>query len=53
MTSSGGRLSHHSAAGARKDSRQRIQLLLAWLVVSVPLLWGIWETIKKAALLFR
>jgi hypothetical protein len=53
MTSSGGRLSDHSAAGTRRDSPQRIQLLLAWLVVSVPLLWGIWETIKKAALLFR
>jgi len=28
-------------------------VLLAWLLVSVPLLWGVWQTIKKAAALFR
>ena len=53
MTSPGGRLSDHSASGSTSGPRQKIQLLLAWLVVSVPLLWGIWQTIKKAALLFR
>jgi hypothetical protein len=26
---------------------------LAWLLVSIPLFWGIWQTIKKAAVLFR
>jgi hypothetical protein len=26
---------------------------LAWLAVGVPLLWGIWTTLKKAAVLFR
>ena len=26
---------------------------LAWLPVTVPLLWGIWQTVKKAAVLFR
>jgi len=26
---------------------------VAWLLVSVPLLWGIWTTLKKAAVLFR
>jgi hypothetical protein len=26
---------------------------LAWLAVSVPLLWGIWTTLVKAAVLFR
>jgi hypothetical protein len=26
---------------------------LAWLLVSIPLLWGIWQTVKKAAVLFR
>jgi hypothetical protein len=25
----------------------------AWLVVLVPLLWGVWETLKKASALFR
>jgi hypothetical protein len=26
---------------------------IAWLPVSVPLLWGIWTTLVKAAVLFR
>jgi hypothetical protein len=28
-------------------------VVLAWLPVTLPLLWGIWQTVKKAALLFR
>ena len=30
-----------------------ILVAFAWLLVSIPLLWGIWETVKKAAALFR
>jgi hypothetical protein len=30
-----------------------VAVALAWLLVTVPLLWGVWETIKKAAALFR
>ena len=26
---------------------------LAWLAVGIPLLWGIWTTLKKAIVLFR
>lgn len=26
---------------------------LAWLAVGLPLLWGIWTTLQKAAVLFR
>jgi hypothetical protein len=26
---------------------------LAWIAVGVPMLWGVWMTLKKAALLFR
>ena len=26
---------------------------LAWLLVGIPLLWGIWTTLQKAAALFR
>ena len=29
------------------------QVVLAWLAVSTPLVWGIWQTLKKAAVLFR
>jgi hypothetical protein len=28
-------------------------VLIAWLLVSVPLIWGVWQTIKKASALFR
>ena len=28
-------------------------LVLAWLAVGLPLLWGIGQTVKKAAVLFR
>ena len=28
-------------------------VLLAWLVVSVPLAWGVVQTLEKAAALFR
>ncbi len=28
-------------------------VIVAWLLVSLPLLWGVWSTMKKAALLFR
>ena len=26
---------------------------MAWLMVGVPLLWGVWTTLVKAAVLFR
>lgn len=28
-------------------------VLLAWVPVVIPLLWGVWQTVKKAAVLFR
>jgi hypothetical protein len=28
-------------------------VIAAWLLVSVPLLWGVWTTLQKAAALFR
>jgi hypothetical protein len=38
---------------AESDSTTPVAAVaVAWLLVSVPLLWGIWETIKKAAALF-
>jgi hypothetical protein len=30
----------------------RLTVVLAWLPVLLPLLWGIWQTVKKAAVLF-
>ena len=31
----------------------KVMLPLAWLAVGIPLLWGVAQTIQKAALLFR
>jgi hypothetical protein len=28
-------------------------VVLAWILVGVPLLWGVWNTLLKAAALFR
>jgi hypothetical protein len=28
-------------------------VVLAWLGVGLPLLWGVWTTLRKAALLFK
>ena len=38
--------------GARNGSSP-ILLVAAWVGVGVPMLWGMWMTLQKAALLFR
>jgi hypothetical protein len=38
---------------ASNGSSQLPLLVFAWLFVSVPLLWGVLQTLKKAAALFR
>jgi hypothetical protein len=42
-------------AGTAPQSRasQWTLVVLAWLPVTIPLLWGIWQTVKKAAVLFK
>jgi hypothetical protein len=30
----------------------RLRLLCSWLVVGIPLAWGIWETLQKSLALF-
>jgi hypothetical protein len=45
-----------SGAGADssfQESRSWGGVVVAWLLVAVPLVWGVWQTIKKAAALFR
>jgi hypothetical protein len=38
---------------ARGESRTPVALVaLAWVVVGAPLLWGVMQTLKKAAALF-
>jgi hypothetical protein len=41
-------------ANSTEGSRGSLwKVLLAWLAVTTPLLWGVWQTVKKAAVLFR
>ena len=28
-------------------------VVFSWLLVSLPLLWGVWQTVKKASALFQ
>jgi len=36
---------------AKKD--YTLQVVLAWLLVGVPLVWGVWKTILNAMKLFQ
>jgi len=40
-------------AAERPSGGSWILVGLAWVAVGVPLLWGIWTTLKKAIVLFR
>jgi hypothetical protein len=42
-------------AGDGADPRASNWLLVAaaWAAVAIPMLWGVWMTLKKAAQLFR
>jgi hypothetical protein len=40
-------------ASVTPSTSSRMLAGVAWLLVSVPLLWGIWTTLAKAAVLFR
>ena len=37
----------------QNTSSSRLAVILAWLPVLLPLLWGIGQTVKKASVLFR
>ncbi|BAQ15563.1 MFS transporter small subunit [Methyloceanibacter caenitepidi] len=39
---------HETVSGANK-----VKLVLAWTFVGVPLLWGVYNTLEKASLLFK
>ena len=40
-------------ASARGSAGQWGLVVLAWTLVGVPLLWGVWNTLVKAAALFQ
>ena len=39
--------------GAAGGASQWGLVVLAWVLVGVPLLWGVWNTLLKAAALFK
>jgi hypothetical protein len=41
-----------SEATAQSKNQGWALVILAWLPVLIPLAWGIWQTVKKAAVLF-
>jgi hypothetical protein len=43
----------NSKAPEKPGATSWVIVVLAWLPVTLPLLWGIWQTVKKAAVLFR
>ena len=45
--------SERERTGGATGSTGWIAVALAWIAVGVPMLWGVWMTLKKAALLFR
>ena len=37
----------------RASQGSRVLVAIAWTLVGVPLAWGIWKTLQKAAVLFQ
>jgi hypothetical protein len=40
-------------AGEQASSASWVAVILAWTAVGLPLGWGVWQTLKKAVVLFR
>ena len=43
----------HTQAATGTDSSTTVKLILAWLFVGIPLLWGVWVTLQNAIKLFQ
>jgi hypothetical protein len=43
----------NAEAAPQSRANQWALVVLAWLPVTIALLWGIWQTVKKAAVLFK
>jgi hypothetical protein len=46
------RVTKETQPGAERAGQWGV-VALAWVLVGVPLLWGVWNTLLKAAALFR
>jgi hypothetical protein len=41
-----------AAAAVSSDPTPAWQVALAWVAIGIPLAWGVWVTLQKAAILF-
>jgi hypothetical protein len=46
-------MTHPADPNAEPRAGSWLLVALAWIAVGLPLLWGVWMTLKKAAQLFR
>jgi hypothetical protein len=46
-------MSPYNESNSRSGQQHLAVVVVAWILVSVPLIWGVWQTIKKASALFR
>ncbi len=53
MNKSAGKLAHASGEAAIGAASHPITVVLAWMAVGIPLIYGFWNTIQKAVLLFK
>lgn len=44
---------HHPGPDAPPSGSSWIRVAVAWTLVGIPLLWGVFNTVKKAMALFR
>jgi hypothetical protein len=42
-----------ATAGSRAENSNKLQVILAWTFVLVPLTWGVMQTLVKSAAIFR
>jgi hypothetical protein len=50
---SAGKHAHASGEAAIGEASHPIVVFMAWMVVGIPLLYGFWNTVQKAVLLFK
>lgn len=44
---------HGAGPDARPSGSSWVRVAIAWVLVGLPLLWGVFNTVKKALALFR
>jgi hypothetical protein len=46
-------MSHDQEGRNEGPATSAFLVIGAWIAVGIPMLWGVWMTLRKAALLFR